>query len=85
MAYKMNNSPVKLMWPWSKGAKRKREQRRNIRNFRKNTVAVDGKTYDKDEYDSLVESAETPNPENIEKFSAMSNKELEALRSKYKI
>ena len=84
MAYKMTNSPLQ-MWPWGKKAKRRREQRRNIRNFRKNSTVVDNKTYDKDEYDALVESAETPNTENVKKFSAMSNEELEAQRSKYNI
>ena len=80
MAYKMTNSPLQ-MWPWGKKAKRRREQRRNI----KNSTVVDNKTYDKDEYDALVESAETPNTENVKKFSAMSNEELEAQRSKYNI
>ena len=36
MAYKMTNSPLQ-MWPWGKKAKRRREQRRNIRNFREDT------------------------------------------------
>ena len=49
MGYKMNSSPATFMWPWSKKAKRKREEKRNIKEFREKTEIREGKTYDKPE------------------------------------
>jgi len=71
MAFKMNNSPAKLMWPWSKKAKRKREQKRKIRDFKKNTVVIDGKTYDK----PVIETKKID-------YSKLTPAELEAMRNK---
>ena len=52
MAYKMTNSPLQ-MWPWSKKARRKREERRNMRNIEKGTEynEEDGKTYTREGYE----------------------------------
>ena len=47
MAFNMNSSPAKFMWPWSKKARRKREEKRNIKEFREKTEVRDGKTYDR--------------------------------------
>ena len=48
MAFKMNSSPVKILWPWSKKAKEKRR----FRDFEKGTYVDEfGKTHTKEGYE----------------------------------
>jgi len=79
MAYKQKGFPMhstsalKQWWnPWSKK-----------RRFKRNTVVVDGKTYDKDEYKEAVKNAEeNPDQERIDEMSTWTNEEIEAYRQK---
>jgi hypothetical protein len=71
MAFKMNNSPVKLMWPWSKKAREKRRRNRAYKDFEKATEVRDGKTYDK----PVIETKKID-------YSKLTPAELEAMRNK---
>ena len=81
MAFKMNNSPAKFMWPWSKKAREKRRLNRAYKDFDKNTVVYNDRTYDKSNYDEVV-SNYTPDEERISELRNLSTEDLMNLKDK---
>ena len=79
MAFNMKSSPAKFMWPWSKKAKRKRQERKSFKEFEDKTVVIDGKTYLKSD---IEESKAEQLAASRKKYEGMSDAELEAMRTK---
>ena len=79
MAFKMKNSPAKLMWPWNKKARRRRQEKRRFKEFEDKTTVIDGKTYLKSDIRKSKADAAAANRAKLE---SMSDAELEAMRNK---
>ena len=78
MAFKMSSSPLQ-MWPFGKKAREKRRLNRAYKDFDKNTVVYNDRTYDKSNYDEVVSNV-TPNEERISELRGLSTEELMKLK-----